>query len=70
MTYSVKTIREAGLEARWTRTSLNAPIIAARRPGEKWYVIDRRMWDCMKTEGIKSAFERFTLLGDFFFIPA
>jgi hypothetical protein len=67
--YSVKTIRAAGLQARWTRTRLGAPIISANA-GKGWYVVGRDMWNAMKAEGVRPAFERFTLLGDIFSIPA
>ncbi len=66
MKYSVNTIRESGLEARWTKTRNGAPIITARKSGGKWFVIDRNMWAAMQKEGIVLAFERFTLLGDIF----
>lgn len=70
MRYTVSTIRSAGLEARWSRTRSGAPIIAARKPGGTWFVVACDMWDAMKSEGIKPAFERFTLLGDIFSVPA
>jgi hypothetical protein len=71
MKYTVATIRSAGLQARWTRTRAGAPIIAARfSAGTTWFVIGKQMWDAMKAEGIKEAFDRFTLLGDIFSVPA
>lgn len=68
--YSVKTIRAAGLEARWTKTRRGSPIIAAREPGKLWCVIDSRMWEDMKVEGVRPAFERYTALLDIFSVPA
>lgn len=69
MKYSVQTIRAAGLQARWTRTRRGAPIISANA-GKGWYVVSNDMWTAMKSEGVKPAFERFTLLGDIFSVPA
>lgn len=70
MKYTVSTIRSAGLEARWTRTRVGAPIIAAREPGKLWYVIGRDMWEAMKTGGVNEVFKQYTLLGDIFSVPA
>jgi len=67
MRYSVKALRDAGLEARWTRTRSGAPIIAARASAKsRWYLVNVTMWSAMKQEGVLPAFERFTLLGDVF----
>lgn len=75
--YSVKTLRAAGLEARWTRTSRGAPIIVARYPEadfphqrETWWTVDAAMWEAAEKEGIIHAFVMHTLLGEFFSIPA
>jgi hypothetical protein len=69
MKYNVKTLRDAGLQAKWTKTRLGAPIIAARKPGTRgWFLVYRDMWKDMNAEGVVSAFERFTLLGDIFYI--
>jgi len=70
MNYNVATIRKAGLEARWTRTRIGSPIISARLPNEKWYVIDKSMWESAAKVGILEAFKNHTALGDFFSIPA
>lgn len=70
MNYTVTTIREAGLEARWTKTRTGAPIISARLPNGKWYVIDNSMWNSAKKIGILEAFKNHTALGEFFSIPA
>ena len=71
MKYSVKEIRAAGLEARWTKTSGGAPIIAARHSEHKcWYVIERGMWKRAQEVGIKEAFDEHTLLGQYFSIAA
>jgi len=63
-------MRAAGLDARWTHTRTGAPIIACRLPGKAWYVVDAKMFKAMEAEGVKPAFERFTLLGDYFSIRA
>jgi len=77
MTYTVKTLRAAGLEARWSRNSAGAPIIVARDPKaehrhqrETWWMVDAGMWKEMEKEGIKKTFDQFTLLGDVFSVPA
>ena len=72
MKYSVKTIREAGLQCRWTKTRTGAPIIAATNPAktDRWYVIDARMWKRAEVVGIFEAFCEHTALGDFFSISA
>jgi hypothetical protein len=77
MKYSVTTLRAAGLEARWTHNRNGAPIIVARDPQGRsdhqrvsWWHVGKTMWQAMKTEGIKAAFDRHTLLGDVFSVPA
>jgi hypothetical protein len=77
MKYSVNTLRQAGLEARWTHNRNGAPIIVARDPQassehqrKTWWHVGQTMWDTMKVVGIKEAFERHTLLGDIFSVPA
>jgi len=77
MKYSVKTIRAAGLEARWTHNRNGAPIIVARDPQARnehqrktWWHVGRAMWDAMMKIGVKEAFEQHTLLGDIFSVPA
>jgi hypothetical protein len=65
--YGVGPMREAGLEAKWTKTSAGAPIIVARKPGtETFFAVGNDMFEAMKSEGVLPAFERFTLLGDIF----
>jgi hypothetical protein len=71
--YGVKTFRAVGLEAKWTKTRTGAPIIVARNPlgklqhqREIWWVVDDSMWQRIKQWGILEAFDRSTLLGDFF----
>lgn len=73
LAYRVKTLRDAGLEARWTHTNRGAPIIAARRAdvgNGMWYVVDDTMWKDAQQVGIATAFEQHCALGKFFSIPA
>jgi hypothetical protein len=71
MKYSVKDIRAAGLEACWSKTRRGRPIIMARNPrASTWWAVDRHMWEDMQRDGIMSAFERCTLLGDLFSVEA
>ena len=73
MDSKVGTFREAGLDAKWTRTRNGAPIIAARVPGDadkNWYVVDNDMWLAMAKQGIRTAFDNHTALGAFFSIRA
>ena len=74
--YTVGTLRAAGLEARWSRTRRGAPIIAARDPHgrerhqrETWWIVDRWMWEAMAREGVRGGFDSATLLGDIFSVP-
>lgn len=78
MKYSVKTLREAGLQARWTKTGKyqSKPIIVARDPKaphahqrDTWWAVDDRMWSAMCRDGIRSGFLSVTFLGDLFSIP-
>ena len=75
MYYRVGTLRDAGLEARWSRTSSGAPILVARNPNasskhqrERWWTVDRNMWKRMEETGVIEGFDCCTLLGDFFFV--
>ena len=75
MRYNVKTLRDAGLEARWTRTRRGAPILIARDPQgesrhqrEQWWPVDRHVWAKMQREGIREGFDGATMLGDLFSI--
>jgi hypothetical protein len=77
MKYSVKTLREAGLEAKWTKTRNGAPIIVARDPQAKashqrttWWAVTAVVWSMMIRDGIKQGFDSCTLLGDLFSVRA
>ena len=76
MEYTVKTLRKAQLEARWSRTRSGAPILLARNPvatlihqRKTWWAVDHKMWETMKQVGVLEGFERHTLLGDVFSLP-
>lgn len=71
--YRVADIRALGLEARWAKRRSGSPIIVARNPAaelahqrDKWWVIDRGMWERAQKVGLIEAFNEHTLLGDYF----
>jgi hypothetical protein len=71
--YSVKSLRSAGLEAKWTKTRCGEPIIVARYPKaedkhqrERFYFVDAKMFNEMQKSGVIDGFERATLLARFF----
>ena len=73
--YRVGPLREAGLEAKWSKSYGGEPYILVRDPSaksehqrEKWWAVDDRMWDGMKARGIIEGFDSATLLGDVFYI--
>ncbi len=58
------------MECKWGKLRNGAPALFARKPNTKnFYFIDNDMFEAMKKEGVMSAFERFTLLGDIFSVP-
>jgi hypothetical protein len=70
--YRVSTFREAGLEAKWSKTPSGKPYIVARksgssdkvRPGKTWFVVTADMFKRMEAVGVAEGFEEHTLLGD------
>lgn len=77
LAYSVKTFRDAGLEARCARTLLGKPCYAVRNPNadrksqrEKWWVVTPAMWKAMQERGVLEGFDNCTLLGDIFSVEA
>lgn len=63
--YRVSTFREAGLEAKWSKTRVGQPYIVARTVGAKsWYIVTKDMFERMKIVGVAEGFEEHTLLGD------
>ena len=76
MEYVVKTFRDAGLEARWTKTRRGQPCIVVRDPNSKidhmrtqWWLVDQPMFDDMDKHGIMDGFVNHTLLGDMLSVP-
>jgi hypothetical protein len=77
MTMSVKTFRDAGLEAKWSRMRNGRPCMVVRDPHgtakhqrETWWPVDRTMWRAMEREGIREGFDSATLMADLFSMPA
>jgi hypothetical protein len=69
--YRVSTFREAGLEAKWSKTQSGRPYLVAKQVSSKtWFVITARMFERMKKVGVFNAFEEHTLLGDVLSISA
>ena len=73
MHYKVSTFREAGLEAKWSKTRKGSPIIVARNPKvrfehqrKQWWAIDNKAWELCKQVGIVEGFDSCTALGDIF----
>lgn len=76
LTYTVETLREAGLEAKWSKTSRGRPILVARWPAaksrhqrESWWAVDAQMFESMKRSGVIDGFDGATMLGDLFSFP-
>lgn len=74
MKYRVGTFRDAGLEAKWSK-SRGARIIVARNPNavsehmrKRWWWVDRDMWATMQEHGVVDGFDAHTILGDLFSI--
>ena len=72
--YSVKTFREAGLEAKWGRTRKGQPCIYLRWPQaptqhqrERWVMCDNRMMTRMQRDGVVRGYDNSTVLVDLFF---
>lgn len=63
--YRVNTFREAGLEAKWSKTNIGSPYLVARKAGTKtWYKVTAGMFSRMEKVGVVEGFEEHTLLGD------
>ena len=72
--YRVSTLREAGLEAKWSKSETGRPMMVARDPNAKsshqrdvWWLVDDKMWGTMKN-GIVKGFNSATLLGNVFYL--
>jgi hypothetical protein len=71
--YRVGTLRDAGLEARWSKTRSGRPTLVARHPlstRKNWWVVDSGMWRQMNKHGVMEGFEGLTMLGDIFSVKA
>ena len=75
MEYKVSTLRDAGLDAKWSKTKRGAPILVARNPAansehqkHRWWFVDASMWDQMLANGIIDGFNGATVLGGCFSI--
>jgi hypothetical protein len=69
--YRVATFREAGLEAKWSKTRIGKPYLLGRQCGTKtWFVITSDMIERMEEVGIMEGFEEHTLLGNVFAVNA
>lgn len=73
MNYQVKTFRDAGLEAKWTKTPKGSPVIVARDPNgtlhhqrTTWFYVDSTMLSMMSKEGIVAGFRSATLIAHYF----
>ncbi len=76
MKHRVGTYREAGREARWSKTRSGTPMILIRDPNgadehqrKKWWLVNDSMFQDMKKIGIREAFDSHTILGAIFSIP-
>jgi hypothetical protein len=65
MSYSIQSLEEAGLQARWSRSG--APLIVARNPRarlafqrDSWWQVDPRMSAEMQRLGIVEGFQIYT----------
>lgn len=74
---SVKTFRDAGLEAKWGRTSRGGPCLYVRNPAshykhqrETWWMVTKSMHSAMESAGIVEGFTLQTLIGDVFSVRA
>lgn len=75
--YRVGDLRAAGLEARWSKLRHGSPVIIARDPAakyphqrERWWVVERDMFAAMQRDGVREAFDNFTLLGGLLWVGA
>lgn len=68
MRYTVATLREAGLSAKWARTRTGVPILLASQPTatSHWFAVTGAMWERMRRVGVREGFEQATALADYF----
>lgn len=72
----VKTMRDAGLEAKWGRLRTGAPALFVRNPASEnshqknnWWLFDRDMQKSMTKKGVVAGFNASTAFGDIFSLP-
>lgn len=72
---NVETFRNAGLEAKWTKTRQGAPCMIARYPladlkhqRDTWWIVSQSMWKDAQKIGVVESFINHTLLGNYFSI--
>lgn len=69
--YRVSTFREAGLEAKWSKSKKGTPYLLAKQVEQKtWFVVTSDMFSRMKEVGVSQGFEEFTVAGNVFSISA
>ena len=70
--YRVKTFRDNGLEARWTRTRRGRPCIVVRdkKYAKKWLLVDKEIFAAMQADGVHDAYVSRAVMLDLFSIPA
>jgi len=73
--YRVGDLRKAGLDAKWGRQRNGGPILLARDPNasqphqrDTWWKVGRDMFEAMKEQGVREAFDGHTILGKYFSI--
>lgn len=77
MKHSVTTYRAAGLEAKWGHTGRGSPAMFVRHPSsslahqrQQWWMVTKGMYASMEKLGVVEGFNRHTLVGGIFSIPA
>lgn len=76
MQLTVKTFRDAGLEANWGKSN-GAPCIFLRHPSSKhphlrtqWWMVTKAVYEAMERDGIVEGFTNANLLGNMFSVGA
>lgn len=71
LTYTVGTLRAAGLEAKWGRTRWGKPALFAREPGDQhWWMVGATMWERARVVGVLAAFHESMITAKHFSVPA
>lgn len=73
--FAIETFEMVGFEAKMTK-NVAKPLMLIRNPNSdkphqknQWWTVTPKMFKDMEKEGIKEAFDRYTLLGDIFSVP-